>query len=322
MSGAPVWVIVNPAAGRGRAAGLWPALAAHLRQQRVPFRYAVTAGPRAATGLTRRALRAGTETVVAVGGDGTVNEVVNGFFLDGALVHPTASLAIVPAGSSCDLARNLGIPAGRAALDLVANGHVTAIDVGRAIRLAAGRPAPAYFLNNADVGIGARIARHARRFRRFGARPAFFLATAVVLAHPAPWWGRLALDGRAATIRAVTVVVAQGSYTAGGMHLAPGARMDDGLFDVLTIGAMPPAELLLNLLRVYSGAHLQDHRVRLRRACSVQVRTGCEPLIQVDGEEVGVGSAAFTVLPGALRVHLPRPRAAGESPVRRAVPAS
>jgi diacylglycerol kinase (ATP) len=91
------------------------------------------------------------------------------------------------------------------------------------------------------------------------------------------------------------------------MHLAPGAKMDDGLFDVVTIGAMQPAKLLVNLLRVYSGAHLRDPCIRLVRAHRVQVETQCWPPIQVDGEELGAGSAEFVVLPGAIRLHVPQP---------------
>ena len=131
MREASLFFVVNPTAGSGRAGRLWPALVERLKRRRRPFAYEMTRGPDTATSFTRHALRAGAETVVAVGGDGTINEVINGFFLNDRLVRAGATLGIIPAGSSCDLARNLGIPSGLDAVDTLLDGSSVQIDVGR-----------------------------------------------------------------------------------------------------------------------------------------------------------------------------------------------
>jgi YegS/Rv2252/BmrU family lipid kinase len=266
-------------------------------------------GPLTATSFVRQALRAGADTVVAVGGDGTVNEAVNGFYLDDQQIRPGASLAIVPAGSSSDLARSLGVPTGRGALDALATGHTVPVDVGRAAFTDAdGRPTVRHFLNNADVGIGARIADRGTSWKRMGGRAAFGLASLEVLARPDPWQGTLGLDDATpASVAAVSVVVALGPYTGGGMHVAPGARHDDGWFDVVTIGAMSAPELLANLVRVYLGTHLSHPSVQSARARVVRIATTGRPPIELDGEVVGVGGAEFRILSGDIPIHVGQP---------------
>ena len=303
-AGAAACVIINPVAGAGSSMRVWPVLAARLRELGVPHVHEMTYGPGSATAITRQALQRDIERIVVVGGDGTVNEVVNGFFIDSAPVHANASLAIVPAGSSCDIARNLGLPARYAALDALIDDRTVTVDVGRADFAGSGID-EWYFLNNADVGFGAAIARGARRFKRLGGRFAFFAATAGVLIRPSPWDGQVMLDNVRRSVRALTVVVALGAHTAGGMQLAPGARMDDGLFDVVTIDAMSAPRLFFNLCRTYSGAHVRDPRIHMERTRTVHVEPRGLQTIQLDGEERGHAPARFTVLPRSLRVHAP-----------------
>lgn len=305
---APLFFIVNLAAGSGRAARVWRSMVEELRRRRIAYEYELTQGPLTATSFTRQALRAGAETVVAVGGDGTVNEVVNGFFLGEGPVGSGASMAVVPAGSSSDLARALRIPSGLAALNVLLDGRVIEIDVGRAVAEEGGRPTVRYFANNADVGIGARIAAGGRRFKWAGGGIAFFLSSLEALADPQPWEGTIDIDGSGPEpVRAVTVVVALGPYTGGGMRIAPTAKVDDGAFDVVTVGPMNTAELLLNFPRVYLGTHLSHPKVSHRRATHVSVRTDDVPRIELDGEPWGSGNAEMELLPRALRARVPRP---------------
>jgi diacylglycerol kinase (ATP) len=113
------------------------------------------------------------------------------------------------------------------------------------------------------------------------------------------------LDDANRCIRALTVVVALGAYTAGGMRLAPNARMDDGLFDVVTIDAMSVPHLLFSLCRTYSGRHVRDPHIDVELARTVYIEPSGLQTIQLDGEEGGQAPATFTVLPRAIRVHAP-----------------
>jgi diacylglycerol kinase (ATP) len=305
---APYFFVVNPAAGAGAAGRLWPALARRLRDLHVQYEYELTQGPLTATSFVRQALRAGARTVVAVGGDGTLNEVVNGFFLNEQPIAPDASLGVIPAGSSSDIARALGIPAGLAAVDLLLDGRIAPIDLGRADFAGSAEFTIRYFMNNADVGIGGRVAAGASRFKRAGGKAAFALSSVGAALDPRPWRGTLGIDGAAAQeVEAITVVVAIGPYTGGGMHIAPGAKMEDGLFDVITIGAMSSQDLLLNFPRVYVGAHLSHPAVRRVQAQLVRIETDGAPPVELDGEVAGVGSVEFRILPGRMRIHVGKP---------------
>src|SRR6266545_974257 len=305
---APFFFIVNPAAGSGGAGRLWPAVVERLRDLRIQYEYETTQGPLTATSFARQAIRQGARTVVAVGGDGTVNEVVNGFFLNEQPLAQDATLGIVPVGSSSDVARALGIPTGVAAANVLINGRVLDVDLGRADFGGAAELTIRYFLNNADVGIGARVAAGGARFKRAGGKAAFALSSVAAVLDPQPWRGTVALDkGEPQRVEATTVVVALGPYTGGGMKIAPGARMDDGLFDVVTIGALPPRELLRNLPKIYSGTHLSHPAVRHSQAQLVRVEVEGEPLVELDGEVCGSGSVEFRLLPRGIRIHVPTP---------------
>ena len=305
---APYFFIVNPAAGSGGAGRLWPKLAQRLRQLHIQYEYEATQGTLTATSFARQALRSGARTIVAVGGDGTVNEVVNGFFLNEQELAEDATLGVIPAGSSSDVARALGIPTGLAAADVLATGHVLQADLGRADFRGPAEHTIRYFLNNADVGIGGRVAAGGARFKRVGGKAAFALSSMAAVLEPQPWRGTLALDkDQPREVEATTVVVALGPYTGGGMHIAPGARMDDGLFDVVTIGALPPRELLRSLPRIYSGTHLSHPAVRHAQAQLVRVETEGKPLVELDGEVCGLGSVEFRLLPWGIRIHVPTP---------------
>lgn len=305
---APFFFLVNPAAGSGSAGRLWPQLAHTLRELGIQYEYETTQGPLTGTSFVRQALRAGARAVVAVGGDGTVNEVVNGFFLNDEPIVPDATLGVIPAGSSSDIARALGIPTGIAGARLLVDGQPLNVDLGRACFTGTARLPVRYFLNNADVGIGGRIAANGARFKRAGGKAAFALSSIGAVLDPRPWRGTLAVDdGDARPVEAVTVVIALGPYTGGGMHIAPGAKMVDGLFDVVTIAAMPPQELLVNLPRIYAGTHLSHPAVSRVQAHTVRVEADGEPLVELDGEIAGAGSVEFRILPGGMRVYVGKP---------------
>lgn len=304
-----MFFIANPTAGNGRVARLWPELMDQAQRLGLRYECETTRGPLTATSFVRQALRAGAETIVAVGGDGTVSEAVNGFFLDDVPLSPGAALGIVPMGSSSDLARGLGIPGGPASLDVIAHGRAIAVDLGRAsFRDAEGRPTVRYFANNADVGIGARIAARVGRWTWAGGQAAFLLSSLAGLVDPRPWEGTLAIDGAdPSPVRAITVVVALGPYTGGGMHVAPAAKIDDGLFDVVTIDAMDRTELLANLPRLYAGTHLTHPGVHHARATEVRVESADAPPIELDGEVSGAGSVEFRILPRGIKIYVGKP---------------
>jgi YegS/Rv2252/BmrU family lipid kinase len=300
-------VIVNPHSQGGRLGERWPEVADVVARV-FPFDEAITRGPGDATILARAALRGGAERVVAIGGDGTINEVVNGFFDEsGQPVAPEASFAVLPYGTGGDFRRTLGLPRGLAeAASAIAHGVRRRIDVGRLTFVAHdGAPAHRMFANIASFGVSGVVDRLVNASgKRLGGRLAFMLATA-----RATWSYRnqrvqLTLDGEhrvEATIN--TVAVANGRYFGGGMMVAPNAELDDGMFDVIALGDFGLGDLLRSGRRIYRGTHLTMDKVTARRARVVEAE-GIDPnaLIEldVDGEALGRLPARFELRHGAL----------------------
>jgi YegS/Rv2252/BmrU family lipid kinase len=256
--------------------------------------------------LAERAARDGAELVVAVGGDGTLNETVNGLMKAGG---GGPELATIPLGTGMDFVRTYGIPtkfddAVRTAVD----GRARTIDVGRVTyRTWAGAEAERYLVNVGSVGMSAAVAQRANGMSKaLGGKATFFYALVRVFLGWQNTVIDVELDGAKRSARMHDVIVANGQYHGGAMWLAPEASPDDGLFDVLLIGDVTKADFATTAPKLYRGTHLSHPKVDLERARVVAVG-GAETLpIELDGEQVGTTPARFEVVPGALRVRVPR----------------
>jgi len=317
MSGALPWssagartlVIVNPAAGYGRALRRWPSIARALVAAGVRFDTVVTDGPGDATAYARRALRSGFETIVAVGGDGTANEVVNGFFDGEEPIAPRGRFGLIPAGSGGDLARTLGLRGDAPYRALGPDGRTGVIDLVR-VRYTAfdGRPGMRYFANSGDLGIGGETVAALRTgTKRLGGFIAYLVAAVrAILHHRARTLTYWIDDGPPTSELVDTIFVTNGRFIGGGMRLAPAAVIDDGILDGLVLRRVSRIELLLRLLpAIYRGAHLRHPAVKYFRARRIRVEADEPVLLQIDGEQPGMAPAEFEIVPAALRIALP-----------------
>jgi YegS/Rv2252/BmrU family lipid kinase len=253
--------------------------------------------------LARRAVEEGASLVVAVGGDGTVNEVVQGLAGRSAV-----ELAVIPRGTGWDFARTYGIP--RRLDDAVAvarDGRVRPIDLGRArYRAWNGSEAESYFANIASAGMSGAIAKRANETTKaLGGKASYLWATLTVFARWRNDEVRVAVDGEHRTGRMHDVVVANGRFFGGGMMICPRAEPDDGVFDVLLIGDLTKRDLLLTLPKTYRGRHLPHPKAELLRGTVVEVDAP-EPLpVELDGEQPGTTPIRLEVVPEALRLRVP-----------------
>jgi YegS/Rv2252/BmrU family lipid kinase len=306
-------VIVNPKSQGGRLGKRWAELSDTLGRV-FPFDEAVTRSAGDATRLAREALKAGAERIVAIGGDGTINEVVNGFFDDqGAPVAPNASFALIPFGTGGDFRRTMNIPQaiGDAASVIKAN-HKKKIDVGKLeLTTPSGGKQLRMFANIASFGVSGVVDRLVNESGKKFGRLSFAVATARATWSYKNQRVQLIFDDNVndrveATIN--TVAVANGRYFGGAMMVAPAAEVDDGLFDVVSMGDLGFADLLKSGRRLYQGTHLSMAKVSSRRARIVEA----EPVdpnaiveLDVDGESPGRLPARFEIVPGALWMVVP-----------------
>ncbi|MDB4952953.1 MAG: diacylglycerol kinase catalytic region [Myxococcales bacterium] len=314
MLGPKTVVIVNPKSQGGRLGKRWRDLADTIGRA-FPFDEALTKGPGDATKLAREALRAGVERVVAIGGDGTVNEVVNGFFDErGVAIKPEASFGLLPFGTGGDFRRTMNIPLELAdAAAVIAANHCRKIDVGKLeLTTNEGTRALRMFANIASFGVSGVVDRLVNESgKKLGGKISFAIATA-----RATWAYKnqriqLIFDGKPsdrveATIN--TVAIANGKYFGGAMMVAPNAEVDDGVFDVIAMGDFNFGDLLKSGRRLYKGTHLAMDKVTARRARIVEaepIEPGAIVELDVDGEALGRLPARFELLPGALSMVVP-----------------
>ena len=249
--------------------------------------------------LAEAAGKAHAALLVVIGGDGTVNEVVNG------MMGTDAEIAVLPCGTGQDFGRTHGIPsrfddAVRVALD----GGTRTIDLGRVECEGA---EPRFFANVASAGMSGAVARRANSMTKaLGGRATFFYAlTREFLA----WQNTRVVVELEGGVRREgpmhDVIVANGNWHGGGMKLAPEARQDDGAFDVVTIGDVSKLDFVTTAPKLYSGRYLSHPKVELLRSSSVTIGAD-EPLpLEVDGEPLGATPARFEVVPSALRLRVP-----------------
>ena len=243
----------------------------------------------------------------AVGGDGLVNEVVNGMFTDGNAVNPQASLGIVPCGTGNDLARMLGLPRETlaAARHLARSQRTRVLDVGEITRTVRGKRERRLFANDANLGFAAEVVERLEGTGKFsrGTLPYFTALLRTALRHRNHAM-TLQIDGRESAGSLTTVLICNGRSTGGGMRVAPDAILDDGLFDVVVVGSLRPWQILWHAPKIYRGTHVAIRKVSVERARTITVASPERLAVVADGELVGESPATFRVLPAALRVRV------------------
>jgi YegS/Rv2252/BmrU family lipid kinase len=254
--------------------------------------------------LARQAVEGGATQLVAVGGDGTINEVVNG--LAGA---DGVELAVIPRGTGGDFVRTFGIPSKlEDAVRVALEGRVREIDLGRAVYQAwSGEVGESYFANIASAGMSGAVAKRTNESTSapLGGKIAYLWSTVVVFLGWKNAEIRVTVDGEERSGPMFDVIVANCRYLGGGMKITPDAEPDDGLFDVLLIGDVSKLDLALTMPKIYRGTHLPHPRAELLRGSSVAVESP-EPLpVELDGEQPGTTPVQFDVVPKALRLRVP-----------------
>ena len=247
----------------------------------------------------------GSELVVAVGGDGTINEAANGFLSNDEPINPTARLGIIPMGTGGDFQRTLRLPSDfEQAVDVIAGGNVLPIDVGVAHFTGPDhRPAERYFVNLTSFGMGGAVSVRAKNFLTpLGGKIAFLYATLAVFLTYSAKRVRLTLDGVPLPdeLSITNVAIGNGRYHGGGMHPCPEALLDDGLLDVTTIDHLNMFELIRDLPVLYSDDIYKHPKVNHHRAKTVLAESSETTLIELDGEAVGSLPLEARILPRRL----------------------
>jgi len=293
-------VIVNPVAGACSTGRRWPRISKLLRHCGLVFDYEYTEGVGHATQLAQEATEEGYPYLVAVGGDGTINEVANGIL--GANGPSKTALGVISTGTGSDFIRSVGIPRDLGlACSSLAGSKRFEIDVGVVEYQSGGRACRRFFVNAAGVGFDATVVETTLRLPKYfrGTVPYLFGLFRSFLGYRNKRVS-LAVGDEVEEARILSVVVANGSYFGGGMKMAPLAKTDDSLLDVVIVDDIGKFELLQALPTVYKGTHINHPKVRMTRATRVTVESEERLLVHADGELLGEAPATFWLKPAAL----------------------
>jgi YegS/Rv2252/BmrU family lipid kinase len=290
-----LFFIVNPVSGHGRSLRIMDKLCKYLNAQGVEYKTAFSVRPGHIVKIARDAAAAGYETIVAVGGDGTIREALEG-------MHDTDSaLGFIPAGSGNDFVKSLGIPKDpMAALNIILAGERRTIDAGQINRR--------MFLNSATIGFDAEVVARAQRLPALRGFASYFIATIITLLRLRR--KRVTLereDGAVSHHDVLLIAVCNGRYYGGGFKVAPQAELDDGLFDVILAEGFTRLRALRMLPKYVRGTHLNKPARGLShfRCKSLKLRTHRPVTANADGEISMETELSFAVKPGAVHVVVP-----------------
>ncbi|EPS72199.1 hypothetical protein M569_02560, partial [Genlisea aurea] len=305
--------VVNPRGANGRTGKEWKKLLPYLRS-RLESDYNIcesfTSNPFHAIDITREAIRESADAVVAVGGDGTLHEVVNGFFWSGKPVvdnyqgAASTALGLIPLGTGSDFARTFGWKNDPcAAVDRIARGIRSRVDVGVVSRESG---EPHYFINVADVHLSAKAGYFASRYKRFGKFCYVLGALRAFFGHQNRDL-RIKVDGGDWKVfsNVTALCVGNAKYFGGGMKITPNADPKSKYFEVVILEDFKWYDFILNLHKLYNGSHLMVKNVSSIRASSIEVENSSHDddiFVQTDGEHLGFLPRKFSILPSAIEM--------------------
>lgn len=298
--------VVNPKSANGGTGRRWAELAASIARTLSDFGVEFTKGPLDAVHITRTALKSGYECIVAVGGDGTINEVTNGFFEDGKVINPNAALGVLPRGTGGDFRKTFDWALDdAAAINRLKTPETRPFDVGRLDFLGHdGKPQTRYFANICSFGVSGVVdAEVNKTSKALGGKVSFMLGSFKAMTRYKDQRVRLTLDDKPLEeVMVTTLSVANGKFFGGGMKVAPDADVSDGLFDVVIWSGYGLKDFVVKSAGIYSGEHVKWKNTRVVRAKRVVAESDEKVLIDCDGEQPGTLPCTMTILPSAIRL--------------------
>lgn len=298
-------VIVNPNAGNGKGIKEWETISSMLREKGLDFHVRFTTGKNDATSYTAEALGSGYRKIITVGGDGTLNEVVNGVMTNTSCPGTDVLLGLIPVGTGNDWGRMVGIPLDhKRAVEIISEGKVMLHDAGLVRYQNAGQTKERYFINIAGLGFESVVVRRTniQKDKGKGGKLIYFYNLLTSLLSYRNTKVSVNIDGKSEQFRIFSLNVGNGKYCGGGMRQTPDALPDDGFLDVTVITDLSKFEIVRNLSLLYNGAIYSHKGIKGYRCREISVTSDSVIYAEADGESLGHTPATFTVKPSALSV--------------------
>jgi diacylglycerol kinase (ATP) len=298
-------VIVNPNAGSGRGKKDWKKISSLLEKEGIIFSVRFTEKKEDAIAFTTEGIESGFRMIITVGGDGTLNEVVNGVLLNTICPPLEISLGLIPVGTGNDWGKMFGIPSDyKKAVAIIKEGKLMVHDAGFISFCSDGGTKTRYFINIAGLGFESTVVKRTNFQKDHGhsGKLIYFYNLLLSLLAYRNTKTEIEIDGEKVITDLFSLNIGNGRYCGGGMRQTPNALPDDGLLDVTIIGDIGKIEIIRKLHLLYDGTILSHPKISGFRARNVKVTSESEILVEADGESLGHTPAEFSILPSAIKI--------------------
>ena len=300
------WIaIVNMAAGGGKTKTDWPIIAQILQREGIRYEPFFTDRRLHASIIARNKIKEGYSKIIVVGGDGTMNEVINGVFAQERIQTTEVMLGMISVGTGNDWARTFNIPSDyEAAVRTIKQQKTFIQDAGLVNYVKNGKEWKRYFINIAGMGFGARVVERANRSKEKGKSGPmlYFYNILYSLIQYKSKKAVIEIDGTSYNRNIFSLNVGIGKYNGGGMIQVPHAIADDGLYSITLIKKIGKLNVIANIKKLYNGTITQHSKVETYKAKSVQIDGSALLKVETDGESLGHGPVSFEIIPRSVRV--------------------
>ncbi|MDZ4726341.1 MAG: diacylglycerol kinase family lipid kinase [Leptospira sp.] len=301
-------IVLNPVSGGGISLKVWKVVQAELIKKNIEFDFEETTKDKSAKEIVKESLKNKYNWIIGIGGDGTLSNIINGFFENGKPINENAVFSPIPAGRGNDFVKTVKIPRNPLkAITQVLAGEVKKIDLIKIVYSHADKSkGEGYCLNLTDFGMGGEVVYKVNQSalgRWIGGKAVFLLYTIVCLFTYKNKLMRLKLsNGEFIESKSRLIVCANAEYAGGGMWFAPKAKLNDGLFDFLAIKDVGVFETMMKFSKLYKGKLAEEEKVACRQISSLEAESDEDVFIDVDGENMGQLPAKFTIFPNAISI--------------------
>ena len=298
-------VVVNPNAGHGKGKKDWKQISSYLNKYNLSYEYCFTEYPFHAIELTTTALGKGFRNFIGVGGDGTMNEIVNGIFSQTEIPTTEITLGTITVGTGNDWGRMFDMPSGyEESVRIISEGKTTIHDAGLCIYKNDEKEIRRFFINIAGLGFDALVVKRTNRQKERGKRgKAIYmwnlLMSLIVYRHVHT---DVEIDGQRISNETFTISIGIGKYSGGGMMQTPHALHDDGLFDITIIKRIGKGEVIRNLKRLYDGSIYDHPKIEWYRGKNIRINSDPKIHAEADGESLGHSPIEFRIIPKCINV--------------------
>jgi len=300
------WIcIINKAAGGGKTETDWPEIEHNLQKFGIKFEPFFTSRRLHAAIIAKNKIKEGYSRIIVVGGDGTMNEVINGLFSQGVMQTTEVMLGMISVGTGNDWAKMFNIPLDyEEAVKTILKQRTFIQDAGLVQYTKNGKEWKRYFINIAGMGFGARVVERSNRMKDKG-KSSHFLYFYNIFASLLGYRSQKAsieIDGKSFNRSVFSMNVGICKYNGGGMIQVPHAVADDGLYSITLIKKIGKLNVLANVKRLYNGSIVYHSRVETFMGQSVQIGGSTKLQIETDGETLGEGPASFMIIPRSVQI--------------------